>query len=53
MSRRRKVLLALVVAVAVGVSAFVVALPEIVRGLAGKAPKRVIVVPNRIVNVVA
>jgi leucyl-tRNA synthetase len=28
------------------------ALPEIVRALAGKAPKRVIVVPNRIVNVV-
>ena len=27
-------------------------LPEIVRGLDGKAPKRVIVVPNRIVNVV-
>ena len=29
------------------------ALPELVRALAGKAPKRVIVVPNRIVNVVA
>jgi leucyl-tRNA synthetase len=29
------------------------ALPEIVRGLTGKAPKRVVVVPNRIVNVVA
>ena len=29
------------------------ALPEIVRGLDGKTPKRVIVVPNRIVNVVA
>ncbi|MFO1079834.1 MAG: leucine--tRNA ligase [Reyranellaceae bacterium] len=29
------------------------ALPEIARALAGKAPKRVIVVPNRIVNVVA
>jgi leucyl-tRNA synthetase len=29
------------------------ALPEIVRALAGKVPKRVIVVPNRIVNVVA
>ena len=28
------------------------ALPEIVRGLDGKTPKRVIVVPNRIVNVV-
>jgi leucyl-tRNA synthetase len=28
------------------------ALPEIVRALAGKKPKRVIVVPNRIVNVV-
>ena len=28
------------------------ALPEIIRALAGKAPKRVIVVPNRIVNVV-
>jgi leucyl-tRNA synthetase len=28
------------------------ALPELVRGLEGKAPKRVIVVPNRIVNVV-
>ena len=28
------------------------ALPEIVRGLSGKTPKRVIVVPNRIVNVV-
>ncbi len=28
------------------------ALPELVRGLDGKAPKRVIVVPNRIVNVV-
>jgi leucyl-tRNA synthetase len=28
------------------------ALPEIVRALDGKAPKRVIVVPNRIVNVV-
>ena len=28
------------------------ALPEIVRVLVGKAPKRVIVVPNRIVNVV-
>ncbi len=28
------------------------ALPEIVRGLEGKTPKRVIVVPNRIVNVV-
>jgi leucyl-tRNA synthetase len=27
-------------------------LPEIVRALEGKAPKRVIVVPNRIVNVV-
>ncbi|MBS0522306.1 MAG: hypothetical protein JSS04_01625, partial [Proteobacteria bacterium] len=27
-------------------------LPEIVRGLDGRAPKRVIVVPNRIVNVV-
>jgi len=29
------------------------ALPEIVRGLDGKTPKRVVVVPNRIVNVVA
>ena len=29
------------------------ALPELVRGLDGKTPKRVIVVPNRIVNVVA
>ncbi|HTR87130.1 MAG TPA: leucine--tRNA ligase [Reyranella sp.] len=28
------------------------ALPDIVRGLEGKAPKRVIVVPNRIVNIV-
>jgi leucyl-tRNA synthetase len=28
------------------------ALPEVVRGLDGKTPKRVIVVPNRIVNVV-
>jgi leucyl-tRNA synthetase len=28
------------------------ALPEIVRGLDGKTPKRVIVVPNRIVNIV-
>ena len=28
------------------------ALPELVRGLDGKTPKRVIVVPNRIVNVV-
>jgi leucyl-tRNA synthetase len=28
------------------------ALPEIVRGLDGKTPRRVIVVPNRIVNVV-
>ena len=28
------------------------ALPELARGLDGKAPKRVIVVPNRIVNVV-
>jgi len=28
------------------------ALPEIVRALDGKTPKRVIVVPNRIVNVV-
>ena len=28
------------------------ALPEIVRALEGKTPKRVIVVPNRIVNVV-
>jgi leucyl-tRNA synthetase len=28
------------------------ALPEIVRGLDGKSPKRVIVVPNRIVNIV-
>jgi leucyl-tRNA synthetase len=28
------------------------ALPELVRGLEGRAPKRVIVVPNRIVNVV-
>jgi leucyl-tRNA synthetase len=27
-------------------------LPEVVRGLDGKAPKRVIVVPNRIVNIV-
>ena len=29
------------------------ALPELVRGLDGRTPKRVIVVPNRIVNVVA
>jgi leucyl-tRNA synthetase len=28
------------------------ALPEIARALDGKAPKRVIVVPNRVVNVV-
>ena len=28
------------------------ALPELIRGLDGKIPKRVIVVPNRIVNVV-
>ena len=28
------------------------ALPELVRALEGKTPKRVIVVPNRIVNVV-
>jgi leucyl-tRNA synthetase len=28
------------------------ALPEIVRALEGKTPKRVIVVPNRIVNIV-
>ena len=28
------------------------ALPELARGLDGKTPKRVIVVPNRIVNVV-
>ena len=28
------------------------ALPEMVRGIDGKTPKRVIVVPNRIVNVV-
>jgi leucyl-tRNA synthetase len=28
------------------------ALPEIVRALGGKTPKRVIVVPNRIVNIV-
>ena len=28
------------------------ALPELVRGLDGKTPKRVIVVPNRIVNIV-
>ncbi len=27
-------------------------LPELVRGLDGETPKRVIVVPNRIVNVV-
>ena len=27
-------------------------LPELVRGLEGRTPKRVIVVPNRIVNVV-
>ena len=28
------------------------ALPELVRGLDGKTPRRVVVVPNRIVNVV-
>jgi leucyl-tRNA synthetase len=28
------------------------ALPELVRALEGKTPKRVIVVPNRIVNIV-